>query len=529
MEKGNDYVVIGGGTAGSVIAARLSEDPGIRVALLEAGAEEGPALMAEPDMGASFGMWGTPVDWAYTTTPQPGTEGHVHTWPRGRVLGGSSSINGLIHLRGHASSYDAWEKQGATGWNFAAMLPFLIRSERAEGRDPHVRGQEGPMVIDAPPPSDPLTRAFYDAALEAGFPSVDDGNSPGPEGVFWAERTVTDGHRQSAADAYLRPVLSRPNLSVVTGAQVQRLLIDHGRCHGAQYVQDGAEHTLHAEREVVLSAGTVGSPQLLLLSGVGPADHLRATGIPVRHDLPGVGANLHDHPLSLVSCRLKQPPGFSAPARPILFARTTQDADPDVQMMPGHGAMKPRWSGREDGFSILFSLVVPSSRGSLRLRDADPASYPLIDPAYLTDPVDVTRMVTALRIARRLTQADALSAWLADEVLPGRDIQDDDASRAYIRHTATTYFHPVGTCRIGTDEGAVVDTDLRVRGVEGLRVADASVMPSIVSGNTNAAVLGIAEKAAHLLTLASDAHQGRRTRRGRAVSGPEAGGCASRR
>ncbi|MEV0778733.1 GMC family oxidoreductase N-terminal domain-containing protein [Streptomyces sp. NPDC050428] len=504
MEQIYDYVIIGGGTAGAALAARLSENSEARVALLEAGAGEGPAIMSDGNPEAAVGLWGSSVDWNYTTTPQSGTENTVHTWPRGRVLGGSSSINGLTHLRGHASSYDAWEKQGAAGWNYREMLPFLMRSERAAGRDPRFRGQAGPMTIEEPPAATPLAQDLHDAAVDAGFPRCEDGNAPQAEGVFWSERNVAGGRRQSAADAYLLPVLSRPNLTVVTDAQVQRLLMDNGRCRGAEYVRNGKPGTVHAEREVVLSAGAIGSPQILMLSGIGPADHLRQLGIPVRADLPGVGANLHDHPLAWISYGVKKSPVPGPSRQAMLLARTSRDRDPDILMSFTSVALEPRWAGAQEGFSILFGLATPTSRGSVRLRSADPTSYPLIDPAYLTESEDLARMVTALRMARHIARADALSAWRDDEILPGKEAVTDEECGAYIRRTVGTYFHPVGTCRIGADDGAVVDTALRVHGIDGLSIADASVMPSIVAANTNAAVLGIAERAAHLVAARAE-------------------------
>ncbi|MEU4926288.1 GMC family oxidoreductase N-terminal domain-containing protein [Streptomyces yokosukanensis] len=503
-----DYVVVGGGTAGCVLAARLSSDPGARVVLLEAGEASGPRAMSSPDPLAAFSLWGTSVDWAYSTTAQPGTEDAVHAWPRGKVLGGSSAINGMVHHRGHPDSYDAWEKQGATDWNYDALLPFFRRSETAEGRDPHVRGTDGPMRIEASPAPNPLAEAAFRAAVESGHTPLEDGNGRVSEGVSWRETNVAQGRRQSAADACLRPVLARPNLTVITGAQARRLLLEGGRCRGGEYTVAGEVRTVLADRETVLAAGAIGSPHLLLLSGVGPADHLRETGVEVLADLPGVGGNLHDHVTSYVvygsdrqppSSDQRPPTGPSAEAH--VLTRSRADVAPDLLLLFAGAALRPRWTGADPGgYSVLFSLMDPSSRGTLRLRSADPAVPALIDPAYLSDDRDLDRLVLGLRLARELGGTKALAPWRTAESFPGADVQDDDSCRAYVRKTASTYFHPVGTCRIGTDELAVVDPQLRVRSVAGLRIADASVMPSTVSAPTNATVLAIAERAAHLMT-----------------------------
>jgi len=496
-----DYVVVGGGTAGCVLAARLSSEPGTRVVLLEAGEASGPAEMAYPDPLAAFGLWGSSVDWAYSTTAQAGTEDAVHAWPRGKVLGGSSAINGMVHHRGHPDSYDAWEKQGATDWNHHALLPFFRRSERAEGRDPQVRGTDGPMHIGASPAPSPLAEATFRAAVEAGHTPLDDGNGRVSEGVSWRETNVAEGRRQSAAEAYLRPVLTRPNLTVITGAYVHRLVLEDGRCRGAEYSVAGEVRTVLAARETVLAAGTIGSPHLLMLSGIGPVDDLWDVGVELVADLPGVGGNLHDHVTSyVVHGSDRQPPsGPSAEAQ--VLARSSDGVAPDLLLLFAQAALRPRWTGADPGgYSILFSLMDPYSRGTLRLQSPDPTVSPLIDPAYLSDDRDLDRLLVGLRLARELGGTKALAPWRTVETFPGADVQDDESCRAYLRSTASTYFHPVGTCRIGTDELAVVDPQLRVRSIEGLRVADASVMPSIVSAPTNATVLAIAERAAHLMT-----------------------------
>lgn len=383
MAETFDYIVAGGGTAGCVIAARLPEDPDTRVLLLEAGAAEPAPAMSDPL--AWPGLAGTSVDWAYQTVPQAGTGGAVHRWPRGKVLGGSSGINAMMHARGDRSSYDAREAAGATGWNYQALLPFFKRSERVAGGDPRYRGLDGPMLIDTAPPRDPLREACFQAAVEAGCPPGPDGNGASAEGTSWNDMNVVDGAGQSAAEAYLRPVIARPNLTVAAGARVRRLIIERGRCRGVEYVADGSLQATSAGREVILAAGAIGTPRLLLLPGAGPARHLRGPGLGVAADIPGVGENLHDHPF----------------------------------------------------------------------RDK--------------------------------------------ELFPGPAAQADAALRDYLARSLSTYFHPAGTCKIGTGAMSVADAELRVHEVDGQRIADASVMPSPVSGNTNATVLAIAERAACML------------------------------
>lgn len=487
-----DYVIVGAGTAGCVLAARLSQDPDTRVALVEAGPAEGPARMSDP--AASFTLWGSQVDWGYSTTPQAGTCGAIHPYPLGRVLGGSSAINAALHLRASRDSYDAWAGLGAEGWNYESLLPYLDRCQGADGHDRSIRAAAGSMTIEASPPAAPLPRAWSAAAVAAGFT---------PE---YAEMNLVGGRRQSAADAYLRPVLGRRNLTVLSGAVVTRLLLTGGRCSGVEYRSDASLQTLRADREVLLAAGAIGSPHLLLRSGIGDADDLAAVGIPAIHHLPGVGRNLHDHVIGGVVYQLDEPLSDDAAAGllPYVLCRSDDTVAPDIQLILNPGPWAPRWSASTAiGYSVMFALMSPTSRGSVRVVSADPAAAPLIDPNFLAEERDVERMVKGLRLARRIGAGEALSRWRRAELRPGATVNDEVALGEFVRRSATTYFHPVGSCRMGNDSLAVVDSALCVRGIEGLRVADASVMPAIVSANTNATVLAIAERAAEIVTQPS--------------------------
>lgn len=494
-----DVVIVGGGTAGSVLASRLSEQPELRVLLLEAGPADPLPAMADPPAWPSLVK--SSANWGELTVPQ-GPSGAVTPLPRGKGLGGGSAINAMLFTRGHRSGYQRWIDAGATGWGFFDLLPYFKRSENAPGRDPVLRGRGGPLTVAPSDPLNPVLAAALDAAVEAGERRAGDISSGVEEGFGPVDVNIVDGRRQSAADAYLRPVRDRKNLSVVTDALAHRLRIVDGRVTGVDY-SVGSELIAVSAGEVVVTAGTIGSPQLLMLSGVGPADQLRAHGIEVVADLPGVGANLQDHPVANVIYRSSR--AVPAPRHnhgEVVGLVRSRDGlpGPDLQLIfvdlprPVNG-----FPGPDQGYSIGVSVMAPHSRGTVRLADAVPGSAPLIDPNYYGDVRDLDAVVAGLRLARAIGRQDALAAWRDSEVIPGPASDDELELRDYARRAVASYCHPVGTLAMGDGDTAVVDPLLRLRGVEGVRIADASVMPSITAGNTNATVYAIAERAAGFL------------------------------
>ncbi|MEQ8344059.1 MAG: choline dehydrogenase [Sneathiellaceae bacterium] len=519
-----DYVIVGAGSAGCVLAARLTEDPQTRVCLLEAGP---PDRDPKIHMPAGFAqLVESAVNWSFDTVPQRHCDGRTLFQPRGRTLGGSSSINAQLYIRGHRLDYDLWRQMGNRGWGHDDVLPYFRKAEgNVRGAD-RLHGADGPLgVAEQAGPLD-LSARFVRACAETGIPANADFNGEEQEGAGLYQVTQRRARRCSTAVAYLRPAMRRPNLTVMTGAQAVRILVERGRAVGVAYVRGRAAQEVRAAREVLLCAGAFQSPQLLLLSGIGPADEIAAHGIAVCHDLPGVGRNLQDHvnvdvyrtavaaetydgltrPWPMLRTALqyytrRRGPGASVLAEGGAFLRTDPAlAAPDVQfhfipaIVIDHGRVKH--PGR--GVSLHVCALRPESRGQVRLASADPLAPPAIDPNYLAERADLDTLVRGLRKAQAVLAAPAFAGLLGEEFDPGPDRSDAEL-QAYCRRTAETIYHPVGTCRMGSDDQAVVDDELRLRGLDGLRVVDASVMPAIVGGNTNAPVIMIAEKAADLI------------------------------
>jgi choline dehydrogenase-like flavoprotein len=524
-----EYVIVGAGTAGCVLAARLSEEPHTRVCLVEAGGPARHPFIHVPALvGAAIVHRG--LTWGLSTEPQTALNNRRLPLPRGKVIGGSGSINGMAYHRGHPKDYDDWAAAGNTGWSWQEVLPYFRLSENnADRRDLNVHGVDGPIHVTFIAEPNRLNNAFRDAFATLGdYRHCDDFTGLDPEGYGLRQGTIHRGHRDSSARAMLMPALKRPNLTVLTRSAVTGIRIEAGRAAGVDLSTAGGRRTVLASREVLLCAGAVHSPQLLMLSGIGPARHLESLGIRVKADLAGVGANYHDHPAVPIALEMRDTTSYGLSWRTLpralwniaeyvaarrgplasnvfestAFIRSRVGADrPDVQIAFQPARRNPHTFPLPLGHGFALSVVnlYPRSRGEVRLASPDPRVAPRVNPNILADPEDSAPLLRGLHLARQLCDAPAFAPYNAAEVRPGRAARSDTELKAYLREATATAHHPVGSCRMGTDDQAVVDHTLRVRGVDALRVVDASIFPSIVGGNTNAPIVMVAEKAADLL------------------------------
>jgi choline dehydrogenase len=523
-----DYIVVGAGSAGAVVANRLSADARNKVLLLEAGPASHP--WSRIPIGYAKLVNNPAANWLYTSEPEANTNGRKLPVPRGRLLGGSSSLNGMAFVRGQAQDFDTWAQMGNQGWSYADVLPMFRRMETYDGGDDEFRGREGPLRVTNPEPRDPLYAALIKAAGQVGIVHNPDYNGATQDGIAMSQATIFSGRRMSTARCYLEPIRQRQNLHIETGALTEAVMLEGTRCTGVRYSISGAVHEARAEREVVISAGTINSPQLLELSGIGQPDRLRDLGIEVRHALPGVGENLRDHyaprtrwaigtkgitfndrgrGLGLVWQALRYATSgrgllgqVAAPIRAFVRSREGLSA-PDVllgwvPMLTEPGKKGPKIS-RQSGVTCYAHPMRPESKGHIHITAADPRKPPAINFNFLSSPIDAEITVRAVRIARSVMTAPAMAPMQVSEIAPGVARTTDDDIVAWIKQVAETTFHPVGTCKMGTDPMAVVDHRLRVHGIEGLRVADASIMPTLTSGNTNAPSIMIGEKAADMV------------------------------
>ncbi len=521
-----DYVCVGAGSAGCVLADRLSRN-GARVVLLEAGPKDRHPLIHVP-AGVLKLLYDSRVNWMYATDPEPGIANRSIHWPRGRVLGGSSSINGMLFVRGNAADFDGWAQMGARGWSYDDCLPYFKQIERYAPGDAELRGKDGPLLIEDYRTILPLTHRFVEAAQQAGLPFTEDLSGDRQEGVGYSQMSRNGRFRGSTARTFLAGAKRRANLAVETDAFATRLLFEGKRCVGVGFRQRGVDRTLSAGREVIVSGGTINSPQLLQISGLGPAEHLRAIGVDVVHDLPGVGANLTEHYATRISHRVTGALSINQLSRGLrlageiarwltigdgaltfgvssaqAFCRSRDGlSSPDIQLLFSPASYDARKFGtleNRPGMTVAASIARPESRGTIMAKSPDPYERPSIKPNYLSAPADLRVALACIAHARRIFAAAALAKHSTGETVPGSDLRSEDELIDFIRREGTTIYHIVGTCKMGIDPMAVVDPRLAVHGIGGLRVVDASVMPTVTTGNTNAPTIMIAEKAAAMI------------------------------
>jgi len=524
-----DYIIVGAGSAGCVLANRLSKDDGRRVLLLEAGPEPTSPWIKIP-AGVSRVFQPGPYNWAYTSEPEPELQNRAMYWPRGKVLGGSSAINGMLYVRGNSRDYDDWAQRGNTGWSWSDVLPCYKRGENQQRGASDAHGGEGELSVSDPIVRNAFSKKFIDAAIAHGFRSNPDFNSGDQDGVGFLQYTIKNGSRHSSYEAFVKPILARKNLTIVTEALAEQILIENRRAVGVRYRKSGEIQTAMATREVIVSGGVVNSPQLLLLSGIGPGDDLRQHGIEVKADLPGVGENLQDHLFTSLTCnvqpqlsinhRLRGARAYlegalyvalrrgnltSGSSQTSLFARVMPGVDrPDIQINTRPFSFDHDQDGKwaistYPATMVSICLLRPQSRGRITLRSPSPADPPKIFARFLSQNIDLQTLLGGFKLARKIVSTPPVAEAVVSEKLPGAKVNSDDEIKDFIRVNAQSVYHGVGTCKMGIDPMAVVDPRLRVRGLDGLRAADASIMPTITSGNTNAPCIMIGEKAADMI------------------------------